>query len=237
MSTAKNTPSKKSITKIKTQPRVTVNEVYNRIKEMAVLYDILPGERINEVDFSKRFGVSRSPLREALNRLVAEGLVEFVPNRGFFVRKLHKKDVYNLYQVREIVEIGGIKLSIDKATDKEIEELESFWNSVIKKSEYLTARELLEYDEEFHIMLIKLSKNEELVRTLKSINERIKFVRWVDLQGERANKAYQEHQDIVAQLKCRNEKEVVRLLSLHISRRMEEITKMLNASIIKLYSI
>lgn len=236
MNIAKKPSNDRNELERKSQPRVTVNEVYSRIKEMAVLYDILPGERINEVDFAKKFGISRSPLREALNRLVAEGLVDFVPNRGFFVRKLQKKDVYNLYQVREIVEVGGIKISINKAEDKEIDEIESFWNSVVDKSEDLTAKELLNYDEQFHIMLITLSRNEELIRALKSINERIRFVRWVDLQGDRAEKSYREHKDIIFQLKNRNEEKAVNLLSLHISRRMEEITAMLNASIIQLYS-
>ncbi len=54
---------------------LTVNDLYEQLKQMAVLYTIRPGERVNELELAERFNVSRTPLREALNRLVAESLL------------------------------------------------------------------------------------------------------------------------------------------------------------------
>ncbi|HSG95230.1 MAG TPA: GntR family transcriptional regulator, partial [Afifellaceae bacterium] len=64
---------------------------------MAVEYRFKPGERLNESDLSKGLGVSRTPLREALNRLVAEGYLAFRPGQGFFCRGLSPSDLFDLY--------------------------------------------------------------------------------------------------------------------------------------------
>ena len=65
-----------------------VEDIYGRLKAMVVGFGIRPGERLNEVALSRELGASRTPLREALNRLMAERLVEFRPGAGFFCRAL-----------------------------------------------------------------------------------------------------------------------------------------------------
>src|SRR5713226_2915995 len=65
-----------------------VDRVYEQLKAMAVSYELKPGERLNEGELAKRLGVSRTPLREALNRLNTEGFLRFTPGKGFFCREL-----------------------------------------------------------------------------------------------------------------------------------------------------
>ena len=81
---------------IKPKPSGRVESVYQTLREMAVDFRLKPGERINEVALARALGASRTPLREALNRLVSEGFLTFEPGRGFFCRKLMVKDVYEL---------------------------------------------------------------------------------------------------------------------------------------------
>ena len=82
-----------------------VEELYTQLKELVVIFRIKPGERINEGALAKELNASRTPLREALNRLVAEQLVEFFPGKGFFCRELDPQSIFELYEARETVEI------------------------------------------------------------------------------------------------------------------------------------
>lgn len=82
----------------------STNRVYGQIKLMAMTYQFRPGERINEVHLATRLNVSRTPVREALNRLSSEGFLSTLPNRGFFGRLLDVKEIYNLYESRCLLE-------------------------------------------------------------------------------------------------------------------------------------
>ena len=75
-----------------------VEALLSDIRAMAVDFRLKPGERVNEVALSKRLNASRTPLREALNRLVAEGFLTFESGRGFYCRRYTVGEVQNLYQ-------------------------------------------------------------------------------------------------------------------------------------------
>ena len=77
-----------------------VDKIYDRLKAMAVGFEIKPAERLNEVALSKALGVSRTPLREALNRLVAENLFDFRPGSGFFCRVLDPQSIFDLFELQ-----------------------------------------------------------------------------------------------------------------------------------------
>src|SRR5690606_8809543 len=83
----------------------SADRVYEQIKSMAITYRFRPGERINEVDLARQLNVSRTPLREALNRLATEGFLTTAPNRGFFGRPLDTKAVFDLYEFRRCLEV------------------------------------------------------------------------------------------------------------------------------------
>jgi DNA-binding GntR family transcriptional regulator len=214
---------------------LTVNDLYEQLKQMAVLYTIRPGERVNELELAERFNVSRTPLREALNRLVAESLLSFVPNRGFFVRRLERQDVFDLYELRRSLESAAVMLAAERADVKEIRALRKFWKDVLKVKVKVPAEELVAKDEEFHMRLVALSGNNEIVRALYGINARIHFVRWVDLE-QRGHDAFAEHLDLLDALEARDAARCRALVETHITWRMEEITKVVEAGVVKLFA-
>lgn len=214
---------------------LTVNELYEQLKQMAVLYTIRPGARVNELELAERFSVSRTPLREALNRLVAESLLTFVPNRGFYVRELDRQDVFDLYELRRSIESAAVLLAVARAEDKDIKALRKFWKEALKVKNSTSTEDLLSKDEEFHIRLVALSGNSEMVRSMRSINARIHFVRWIDLE-ERGHDAFAEHLDILDAIEARDLTRCRKLVETHITWRMEEITQVVDAGVIKLYS-
>src|ERR1700743_403542 len=84
-----------------------VDRVYEQLKAMAISYEFKPGERLNEGELAKRLGVSRTPLREALNRLNTEGFLRFTPGKGFFCRELDAHEIFALYALRQSIEVAG----------------------------------------------------------------------------------------------------------------------------------
>lgn len=214
---------------------MTVNDVYEQLRQIAVLYTIRPGERVNELELAEQFHVSRTPLREALNRLVAEGLLTFVPNRGFFVRQLDRQDIFDLYELRCAIEALAIVRVCAHASDADLRDLRKFWKSVMKSKATLSAGEFVSRDEEFHLRLAALSGNNEIVRALRNINARIHFVRWIDVE-QRGESTHTEHMHLIDLLEARDTEGARALLDSHISRRMEEITNVVQAGVIRLYT-
>ncbi|WP_175698239.1 GntR family transcriptional regulator [Burkholderia ambifaria] len=214
---------------------LTVNEIYEQLKQMAVLYKIRPGERFNELELAERFNVSRTPIREALNRLVAENLLVFVPNRGFFIRELEGKDVFDLFELRRSIETTAVTLACERASDNDIKSLRRFWKQVMKNAARMPSSELVVKDEQFHLELAALSGNAEIGRVLQGINARIHYVRWVDVD-QRRNEAFTEHLEILDALAERDAARCAALTDTHIRWRMEEITRVVQASVVKLYA-
>lgn len=213
----------------------TVARIYDRLHQMAIRFEIPPDERLNEVELAGRLKVSRTPLREALNRLVTEGLLIFEPNRGFRCRPLDTKETIDLYEAREVVELGAVRLAVARAESGAIRDLARFWQDVAAR-EHRPTTELLRDDEEFHERLAALSGNGELVRALKSINARIHFVRWMDLEREeRRAKTYREHFELLAALAARDEDGCARILCAHIERRRDEIVEVIKAGVVRLF--
>jgi DNA-binding GntR family transcriptional regulator len=212
----------------------SVDRVYDRVKSMAMTYQIRPGDRVNEVYFCRKLNVSRTPLREALNRLVTEGFLRVSPNRGFFARPLDAKEVFDLYELRSVLETSAIRLACERAQELEIAGLEKFVVSSRDEPDDQRAMKLLRLDEMFHERIAELSRNQEILRSLKTINGKIHFVRWIDMQGRR-NVTQGEHLKIVQALKKRNAKLAGELMTAHISRRLDQIVEVIKTGFAEIY--
>ncbi|MCV6547703.1 MAG: GntR family transcriptional regulator [Cohaesibacter sp.] len=213
----------------------SVDKIYSKVRQMAVNFEFMPGERINESALSKELGASRTPLREALNRLVAEGFLYFENGRGFFCRTLSPDKVQSLYEVRVAIESEAVRLAVTRASNEDIDDLEAFLEQSLpvygKKD---AAKDIVVLDEEFHLRLAMLSGNEELERMLANINARIHYVRCIDMVG-RETKSSSDHRAIVNALRARDEEQAVAKLRKHITKRSEETTKAVRTAFSQLY--
>src|ERR1700730_8652435 len=97
-----------------------VDRVYEQLKAMAVSFEFKPGARLNEGAIASQLGVSRTALREALNRLNTEGFLRFTPGKGFFCRELDAHEIFDLYELRKSIEVASIRLAIKRAKDEDI---------------------------------------------------------------------------------------------------------------------
>lgn len=198
------------------------SDVYNVIRNMAISYDFKPGERINEVQLAKQLGVSRTPLREAMQKLVSEKLLRWERNKGFFCHMLNEKEVFNLFEFRKIIEEQAAYLTVKRASDEELLEVQKIAQEYSNISKDVSKETLISLDQEIHERLVALSGNQELLSTLKQINQRIYFIRWVNL-ANRPTDNHTDHLDFIAALLERDSEKAVEIISQHIERRQEQI--------------
>lgn len=185
-------------------------------------FRFLPGERLNEALLAKELGVSRTPLREALNRLSAEGFLTFSANSGFFRKMIDVKEIFDLYEFRMHLEQAAIRLAVDRASDAQLAELEAFSAESARQDPTRNVDDLVALDEQFHERLVGLTGNSQMLESLRNINARIQFVRWLDM-SERRGETQNQHQQIVAALKNRDRSEADRCICAHISHRLDQI--------------
>ncbi len=208
--------------------------LYLAVKEMAIGFKFKPGERINEVDLARRLGASRTPLREALNRLVAEGFLVLKQGRGFFCRDLKPREMFELYQFRAILEAAAVRLACELATEQEVSDLARFLDETGPEEGGRSSEELVALDEYFHLKIMALSRNMEMSRTLENINARIQYFRWVDMDSKRAV-TQGEHRAIVEAMMARDSALASERMNSHISRRLDQITAAVKESYARIY--
>jgi DNA-binding GntR family transcriptional regulator len=190
--------------------------------DLILSFELKPGERVNESELSRRLGVSRTPLREALNRLVTEGMLISRPARGFFCRQISAEEIFQLYQVRSVLELAGIRLAIDRVSDEEIDTFEAFMTESRNAGNASISTQLA-LDEAFHERLLGLSGNQEMVNVLRGVNRKIRSVRWIDLTRGGRVATQNEHGEILAALRERDLDTCLNVLGEHMGRRFDQI--------------
>ena len=215
--------------------QLTSREIYERLREMAQTFEFRPGSRINELELAKALDVSRTPLREVLNQLMVEGLLTREANKGFLCRTLEPAKILELYEFRGELEKTIARLACQRATDADVDELESFTKASSDVPEDETSARLLKLDETFHIRLARMTGNSEYARALENVNSRIHYVRWIDMRNGRRKYTQGEHLRIVEALRRRDAEGLVRLMGDHISRRLDQIVDTVRAGYAEIY--
>ncbi|WP_170333682.1 GntR family transcriptional regulator [Ruegeria arenilitoris] len=212
-----------------------VDDIYEQVKAMAVSFRLRPGDRLNEVALSKELDVSRTPLREALNRLVAERMFDFRPGQGFFCRPLHAQSVYDLFELRQIIEVAAVRSACAKASDEELRSLSNELYETGIDITGLTVEEAVSRDEAFHLGIAKLSGNAELLETLRRINERIRYIRWISMSLDRVQRSKEEHKQVMQALMNRDADAAAATLGRHIVKRMDQVQDAVRHGISNIY--
>nr|WP_227285197.1 GntR family transcriptional regulator [Boseongicola sp. H5] len=204
-----------------------VDRLTAQLRRMAAEFRIKPDERIREGEMAKRLSVSRTPLREALNRLVSEGYLTFTGGQGFFCRSLTPERIMDLYEARAAIECEAMRHAVNRASPAAIAQLADDLDRAEPLYERTTDRlALLEMDEAFHMALVRLSGNAELERMLENINGRIRYVRMMGLKMEDGRPGRMgAHRTILGALIARDQDLLLAELRAHIEMRKEDATQ------------
>jgi len=124
--------------------------VYRYIREKIIYGDLPPGELLNEGDLAQQLKVSKTPVREALNGLKHDGLIEVIPYKGYFVRNLSIKEIRELFEIRIIIESKGVELATLRGTDEQIKNLKGIASNRIECELEISKKSFLQMNENFH---------------------------------------------------------------------------------------
>lgn len=210
-----------SLKRTKTKTRAVENlsaRVYNQIKSLILCNEIMPGQKLHHQQLSERLGVSRTPVREALTRLVQEGYVSFLPNRGFTCKEIRMQEAEELYELREALEVFALEKVIQVLTDRALAELRTKMNAYGRDVQNRFTRDRLVYDQDLHLQIAELTGNDTLKNTLSHVFERIVLKRRTDglYDAARGVAAHQEHLCLLEAMERRDAPEAVRILRNHI---------------------
>jgi DNA-binding GntR family transcriptional regulator len=193
---------------------------------MILSFELYPGSRVTETELAEYFGVSRTPVREALMRLEHEGHLTIRSKQGCFIRQIDIEELSEYYRVRIALEMAAVEDACAHMPTSEVERLVAFWDPA-GLPENISSAAMEENDESFHLALAIGSKNSVLVKYLRSINDHIRIIRRVDFdEPERIRRTYLEHYDIAQSLLHREVAKARNLIKRHI-RRSEEFAKTL----------
>lgn len=202
-------------------------QVLERIQSAIVAGTLPPGSKISEPEFSRLFGVSRGPLREAIRRLEARRLVEFSPHIGARVTSLTVDQLSDIYQVREALEGMAARLSAEKMEPDEVDGLEALLERHASFPELRAGRAYFqpEYDSDFHYRIALGSGNEVLAQILgRDLYHLIRMYRYKFSAYEgRPQRALEEHRRIVTAIRERDGELAEMLMRRHIAGARENI--------------
>ena len=179
----------------------TTRDIAEQYLRQAILDGtFVAGERLNEVLIADELGISRGPLREAIQRLASEGLLKQVRNKGAFVPKVHRRELGDLYEARIALEVRAVKLVASVHSERHASELSALLDETTTA---LEAGDATAYppDLDFHRAIIAMAGNDVLARFASEVQARIQLARARSARDPiRAGVALQEHRDIVRAL-------------------------------------
>jgi DNA-binding GntR family transcriptional regulator len=199
--------------------------IYREVKQQIFGFQLLPGDRFTETEIALSTSASRTPVREALNRLQREGFVEVSFRSGWQVRPLDFEQFEQLYDVRIVLELAAVQCLCEMEPAPDLKVLEQIW-LVPPERRLAGGSTLHELEEAFHSQLMEATGNTEMVRIHHEVSERLRLVRRFDLtRQQRIDATYAEHAQILRSLLARECETAQQLLRTHIEESKAEVRK------------
>lgn len=190
---------------------------YDRLCEEIRSGALPPGTRLTETEIADRLGISRTPVREAIRRLEAEGLVDHQPRSGAVVRRLDYPEIMELYEMRAVLEGTAARLAARAASPVELEELASI-NAEMAGATGQPAR-LVHLNRQFHARLLDAARNRFLLGAMGSVERTLLILGPSAMESpERAGEAVGEHQAVLDALAARDGAAAEEAMRRHMER-------------------
>lgn len=201
------------------------HKVLDRIRSEIFTCEIPPGAEIRETELAEKYEVSKSPVREALQRLAFEGLVETLPRKGHRVTPISISDASDILEMRETLESAAVKRMIAKCKDAQLGALDRW-----RDADTSSLEAFAEYNREFHIALADLCGNARLaedVRRLMHSYDRLCVVSLSQMRDEMGDfgKPLSDHVELIDAIQARDARKAARIVNRHLGASRRKIMK------------
>jgi len=208
--------------------RALHDQVVARLRDMIVEGELAPGERVPERELCARLGISRTPLREALKVLAADGLVDLQHHRGATVSRLTADAVDDMFRVMEALEALAGELACARAADDQIAAIRALHEQM---RAFHARRKLSDYfrlNQRIHAGIVEAAANPVLANIYRGLSARIRRARYMaNLSRARWDEAMTEHELILEALAARDGARLGRLLRVHLRHKAEVVKAVL----------
>jgi DNA-binding GntR family transcriptional regulator len=190
---------------------------YEAIKHRIITCAFKPGEYINELQLSALLKIGRTPVHQALDRLMVEGMVEVIPRKGVIVKPVSLNEVLQIIEVRLINEPYGARLAAEHANDADLSDL----HDVLKRAKHWASLRnvdnMMLLDREFHMLIARAAKNSVLTELLRNLHERSLRFWFISLNAPSQYESVQdEHAAILDAIAERNPERAEAAMQRHI---------------------
>jgi len=210
--------------------QVLHQEVSTRLRQRIVEGHIAPGAKLNERELSAQLQVSRTPLREAIKMLAAEGLVELLPNRGAVAAQLSAQDVADTFEVIAGLEGQSGERAAQRITDAELAEIRALHYEMLAA---YTRRDLSTYyklNAQIHAQINAAARNPVLTHTWRTVNARLQALRFrSNFDDAKWQRAVHEHERMVELLGARDAEGLRRLMVQHLEHKRDAVLDLMKS--------
>ena len=199
-------------------------EIASRLRQMIVAGDLEDGSRVSEKRLCDRFGISRTPLREALKVLANEGLITLLPNRGARISQLVPTDIDELFPVMAVLEGLAGELAVKNMTELQLAEIRAYHYQMALHHSRGERLEYFSLNQKIHECILRSSKNPTLLKVYNSLSGRIRRSRYMaNISQNRWDEAMKEHEQILSALNRRDGEGLSTLLKSHLLNKSQAI--------------
>jgi len=193
------------------------DEVAERLRELILSGDLEPKARLNELELSQRFGISRTPLREAIKILATEGLLELLPNRGARVASLSEKEIDEMIEVVAGLEATAADLACRAITKDEVDRIEKLHRAMVDAWKREDEASYFRLNREIHEAIMQASRNSVLQSVYANLAGRIQRARYTAHKtAEQWKRAVKDHEEMLRLIKARDHDRLGSLMRSHI---------------------
>lgn len=185
----------KNITQI---PRLSLREqIYERLKSAIIHLELKPGERINDKTLAEQFGVSRTPVREALKKLEDEGLIVTSPGSETIVSLIEVDQAMHAFTVVASLHALAAKLALTTLSSAHVEQMTAINNEFAKALKAADKFQAIQKDDHFHAIILEASQNPEIVIALGRLLPKIRRLELLKFNSFDGQKSIEQHQEII----------------------------------------
>lgn len=208
--------------------------IFETLRKAIINGDIKPGERLMEVALAEQMGVSRTPVREAIRRLEAEGLVTMIPRKGTHVSEVTVKDIMDVLEVRAALDRLATGLATKNIKPNHIKTIENIHKQFLNCVDKNNIEGAIRKDIEFHDVIYSIAGNPRLITVSSSLREQIYRFRVMYMSDSIiAENVGQEHGEMLDALRSNEDKRAAELAEQHIKHQMETIIRNVNEKKVK----
>jgi DNA-binding GntR family transcriptional regulator len=199
------------------EPRSLRDRAYDEIKRRIITLDFKPGAYLNEAQISEELSIGRTPVHQALDRLMIEGMVEVIPRKGVLVRSVSLDEVRNLIEVRLINEPHAAGLAAEKATDAQLDALQAVLDQSDAARAVRDIETLMNLDRAFHQGVAGAAGNEVLTDVITALQDRLARFWFISLSADdQIDRVDDEHARVMEGLRSRDPAVARAAMSQHI---------------------